>query len=1442
MKSNPISFVGIILILLFCIPTRTQAQFGTDASAVWITDCNQSNFFNTSGSLADLIGPSGNSFTNNNFGVHTQNSGSLILRGAQVKTFKNPASSNVCDARLFYRVYLQSGVPGAFSSIDLPFLEDCSMPGGVFPSGGPCQAGDQKWERVIPDGVTVPFSPVNLTSHAPGNYVLEVYYELTGSSSTTTLCNETFAENNSGNYYKAFFSIQAPTLTSINPSTCNGTEGSITIHGLVAGATYQLNYTDDGSIIGPNNYVANGSGQIIVTGLNAGLYSNFTLLVNGCSTSLFTGIILTNPIFIPTFSAIPPFCAGTTPPVLPAASNNGISGTWNPAVVSNTASGVYTFTPAANQCGLPVSISVTVIPRTTPTFAFGTSLVICGSGTVPALPTTSSNGINGTWNPSVVDNQNSGVYTFTPNPALCANPTTFTVTVNPNITPVFSFGTSTTVCAGAGVPTLPTTSTNGITGTWSPSAVDNQNSGTYTFTPTAGQCATTASFAVTVNPNVAPTFSFGTGLTICAGAATPALPTTSTNGITGTWSPAAVDNQNSGNYTFTPTAGLCALPFTLSVTVAPNILPAFSFGTSLTICGGGAVPALPSTSTNAITGTWNPAVVDDQNSGVYTFTPDAGQCATTATFTVTVNPNIPPTFSFGTTGTICAGGSVPALPTTSSNGITGTWSPSVIDNQNSATYTFTPTAGLCATTATFTLTVNPNVTPVFGFGSGLTICAGGSVPALPTTSSNGITGTWSPAVADNQNSGTYTFTPTAGLCALPFTFTVTVTPNIVPAFSFGTSLTICAGGAVPTLLTTSTNGITGTWSPAVVDNQNSATYTFTPDPGPCATTTTFTVTVNPNITPTFSFGTSATYCSGASVPTLPTTSSNGITGTWSPSAVDNLNSGTYTFTPTAGLCATTTSFTVTIDPNITPSFGFGTTLSICAGGTVPALPTTSTNGIIGTWSPSTVNNQNSGTYTFTPTAGQCALPSTFTVAVAPNILPTFSFGTSLTICAGGIVPALPTTSSNSITGTWSPSVVDDQNSGVYTFTPTAGLCATPATFTVTVNPNVTPAFSFGTSLTICEGATVSALPTTSTNGITGSWSPSAINNQASGTYTFTPNPGQCVMPATVSLSVTVTPNVIPAFTFGNSLSICTGGTVPPLPITSTNGIAGTWSPAVVSNQTSGTYVFTPAAGICATTFTYIVAVNPILTPAFSFGTAQSVCIGLTPPSLVLTSTNGVTGTWSPSSIDNQNTGTYTFTPDPGQCAVNATFTYQVNPVPSVTVRTDTSVYDGAVVPSFNPVTTPAASVSWTNSNPAIGLAASGTGNIPSFTAVNLGSTPITAIITITPFINGCVGTVQRYTITVLPLDKDVFVPNVFSPNGDGKNDLLYVYGNYITKVDMHIFNQWGQQIAVISNKTQGWDGRHKGSPQPVGVYVYVLKAELTGGRIVNLKGSITLVR
>jgi hypothetical protein len=68
---------------------------------------------------------------------------------------------------MHYRAYLQSSAPGAFNTIDLSFVDDCDIPSAQFPSGGACIDGYQKYNRVIPDGITTPYAPVDLTNLAP---------------------------------------------------------------------------------------------------------------------------------------------------------------------------------------------------------------------------------------------------------------------------------------------------------------------------------------------------------------------------------------------------------------------------------------------------------------------------------------------------------------------------------------------------------------------------------------------------------------------------------------------------------------------------------------------------------------------------------------------------------------------------------------------------------------------------------------------------------------------------------------------------------------------------------------------------------------------------------------------------------------------------------------------------------------------------------------------------------------------------------------------------------------------------------------------------------------------------------------------------------------------------------------------------------------------------
>jgi gliding motility-associated-like protein len=119
------------------------------------------------------------------------------------------------------------------------------------------------------------------------------------------------------------------------------------------------------------------------------------------------------------------------------------------------------------------------------------------------------------------------------------------------------------------VPVLPLISTNGVAGSWSPAVINNQGSGSYVFTPTTGQCALPFTLAVVIDPIVVPIFSLPT--TICQNASVPVLPLISNNGISGNWSPSVLNNQNSGDYVFMPNSGECALPFTLTIVVQPQI-------------------------------------------------------------------------------------------------------------------------------------------------------------------------------------------------------------------------------------------------------------------------------------------------------------------------------------------------------------------------------------------------------------------------------------------------------------------------------------------------------------------------------------------------------------------------------------------------------------------------------------------------------------------------------------------------------------------------------------------------------------------------------------------------------------------------------------------------------------------------------------------------------
>jgi gliding motility-associated-like protein len=294
-----------------------------------------------------------------------------------------------------------------------------------------------------------------------------------------------------------------------------------------------------------------------------------------------------------------------------------------------------------------------------------------------------------------------------------------------------------------------------------------------------------------------------------------------------------------------------------TVTVNPNVTT--THNQIPPICQFSTAPTLPASSNNtpAIQGTWSPATIDTNTPGttVYNFTANPGQCGTNATMSITVNPQILPTFN--PIGPLCQFSTPPSLPTGSTNApsITGTWSPTSISTNTPGpqTLTFTPAANFCASTATMNIQIVDQITPTFNQVGPL--CQFDNFVNLPTTSTNspGITGAWTPAVVNTDTPGTYTFNfapNNPNQCAIPTSMTILINPQIISTFTQISPT--CQNGITPILPTTSLNNVVGTWSPPTIDlnSPGTITHTFTPDGGVCTLGGTMDVTIIPIVPPT----------------------------------------------------------------------------------------------------------------------------------------------------------------------------------------------------------------------------------------------------------------------------------------------------------------------------------------------------------------------------------------------------------------------------------------------------------------------------------------------------------------------------------------------------------------------------------------------------------------
>lgn len=385
----------------------------------------------------------------------------------------------------------------------------------------------------------------------------------------------------------------------------------------------------------------------------------------------------------------------------------------------------------------------------------------------------------------------------------------------------------------------------------------------------------------------------------------------------------------------------------------------------------------------------------------------------------------------------------------------------------------------------------------------------------------------------------------------------------------------------------------------------------------------------------------------------------------------------------------------------------------------------------------------------------------------------------------------------------------------------------------------------------CSGAMIPALPTASTNGITGTWSP-ALNNTATTTYTFSPSPGQC---ATGTQTMTIQINPAPRGT--ETVAICYGESY------TFNGLTYT-----VSNY-SATDTF-PGPGGCDSIVTLNLTVSP--PPQLAVVNLDD-CDEITYNNRVYTESTILYDTFYSASgcdsiyretrinIHNNATGVVVDTAGCGEVWLNG-IRYTASTVLRDTVQNSIgcdSLYRqiNVTVHQFNMQYSLSPEAPYEMERFAIKISNEFGGafevlswqpehlfRIPALEEQYLALSHAQDITVLGRSREGCPDSVH---ISVQPrvYTKEVELPDAFTPNGDGLNDVfipkLKLERAYST-AEFRVYNRYGQMIYSTANMNSGWDGTAKGIPLEKGVYFYRISILFLDGTSKQFTGEITLIR
>jgi gliding motility-associated-like protein len=183
----------------------------------------------------------------------------------------------------------------------------------------------------------------------------------------------------------------------------------------------------------------------------------------------------------------------------------------------------------------------------------------------------------------------------------------------------------------------------------------------------------------------------------------------------------------------------------------------------------------------------------------------------------------------------------------------------------------------------------------------------------------------------------------------------------------------------------------------------------------------------------------------------------------------------------------------------------------------------------------------------------------------------------------------------------------------------------------------------------------------------------------------------------------------------------------------------------------------------------------------------------------------------------------------GSGADTTTTTITVGTPPSVTASADTTIDLGNSVP-LTAIGSGSGSYSW---SPSSGLSCSN--------CANPNASPTQSTSYIVTYTEGSCSATDTVNVFVNIIE-GIGVPNAFTPNGDGVNDVLFVQGQGIVAMQFIVYNRFGQQVFKTTDQSLGWDGTHNGKEINGGVFVYYLEYTLISGATGVIKGDVTLRR